>query len=116
MLDPAKSEAHQDPFHNEGDQDGTNYKSMEWWQAAVIMIAETVSIGILSLPSVLVRVGLAPGIILIAGLGSIATYTAHVLWQLKMAYPWIHTYADAAQVIGMFDSRLDASSTSTDQR
>lgn len=42
------------------------------------MIAETISLGILSLPSVLARVGLVPGLILIVGLGIIATYTGWV--------------------------------------
>jgi amino acid permease len=42
------------------------------------MIAETISLGILSLPSVLARIGLVPGLILIVGLGIIATYTGWV--------------------------------------
>lgn len=43
------------------------------------MIAETISLGILSLPSVLARIGMAPGIILIVGLGIVATYTGWVI-------------------------------------
>lgn len=42
------------------------------------MIAETISLGILSLPSVLARIGLVPGLILLVGLGIIATYTGWV--------------------------------------
>jgi amino acid permease len=42
------------------------------------MIAETISLGILSLPSVLARIGLVPGLILIVGLGIVATYTGWV--------------------------------------
>jgi amino acid permease len=53
------------------------------------MIAETVSLGILSLPSVLAAIGLVPGVILIASLGILATYTGYVFWQFKMEYPWV---------------------------
>lgn len=53
------------------------------------MIAETISLGILSLPSVLARVGMVPGIIMIIGLGALATYTGYVLGQFKLAYPHV---------------------------
>lgn len=39
------------------------------------MIAETIALGILSLPSALATLGMVPGVILIVGLGLIATYT-----------------------------------------
>jgi hypothetical protein len=42
------------------------------------MIAETISLDMLSLPSVLAAVGMIPGIITIAGLGIPATYTGYV--------------------------------------
>jgi hypothetical protein len=48
------------------------------------MIAETISLGILSLPSVLARIGLVPGLILIVGLGIIATYTGWVCLLLTL--------------------------------
>jgi amino acid permease len=54
-----------------------------------VLIAETISLGILSLPSVLATVGMVPGVLLIAGLGIIATYTGYVFWQFKMAYPHV---------------------------
>jgi len=53
------------------------------------MIAETVSLGILSLPAVLAGVGIVAGLILIAGLGVMATYTGYTIWQFKMAYPHV---------------------------
>ena len=53
------------------------------------MIAETISLGILSLPSVLATVGLVPGFLLVLGLGIIATYSGFVIGQFKEAYPWV---------------------------
>lgn len=85
------------------------------------MIAETVSLGILSLPSTLKAVGLVPydpapciarhifnpiltcesrGIVLLVGLGFLATYTGYVLGQFKLAYPQVHTFAEAGGIIG----------------
>jgi amino acid permease len=58
----------------------------------IVMIAETISLGILSLPSVLAAIGLVPGIILIAGLGILATYTGYVIGQFKLKYPYVHQH------------------------
>ena len=63
------------------------------------MIAETISLGILSLPSVLAAIGLVGGLILVIGLGIIATYTGYVIGQFKLAYPHIHNMADAGEVL-----------------
>lgn len=38
-------------------------------------------------------------IILIIGLGLVATYTGYVLGQFKLAYPHIHSMADAGEVM-----------------
>lgn len=38
-------------------------------------------------------------IILIIGLGLVATYTGYVLGQFKLAYPHIHSMADAGEVL-----------------
>lgn len=87
-----------DPFGDETDAE-VKYRTMTWWQVSAVMIAETISLGILSLPSVLSTVGMVPGVILIAGLGILATYTGYVLGQFKMAYPHVHNMADAGEVL-----------------
>lgn len=63
------------------------------------MVAETVSIGILSLPAVIAALGLVPAIILLVGLGLLATYTGYVIGQFRWRYPHIHNLADAGEVI-----------------
>jgi hypothetical protein len=47
-----------DPF---GDEEFAEikYRTLQWWQCGMIMIAETVSLGILSLPSAVAVLGLA---------------------------------------------------------
>ena len=48
-----------DPF---GDEEFAEikYRTLQWWQCGMIMIAETVSLGILSLPSAVAVLGLVP--------------------------------------------------------
>ena len=95
-----KASKHEDPFAaEEDDSSGVQYRTLAWWQAAMIMIAETISLGILSLPSVVAEIGLVGAIILILGFGAIATYSGYVLGQMKSAYPFIHTFADAGEVL-----------------
>ncbi|KIW15411.1 hypothetical protein PV08_05457 [Exophiala spinifera] len=87
-----------DPFGDE-EGDGVKYRTLKWWQCSMIMIAETISLGILSLPSVLATIGMAPGGILIICLGIIATYSGYVIGQFKKAHPWVHNMADAGYVL-----------------
>ncbi|KAG8527873.1 uncharacterized protein KY384_006789 [Bacidia gigantensis] len=88
----------EDPFGDESKSE-VKYKTMAWWQAGMIMVAETISLGILSLPSVLAALGIVPGVILIAGLGIVATYTGYVLGQFKLTYPHVHNMADAGEIL-----------------
>ncbi|WPG97848.1 Hypothetical protein R9X50_00063000 [Acrodontium crateriforme] len=98
ILEKPRSTAnHDDPFGN--DDGEVQYRTMAWWQAALIMIAETVSLGILSLPSAIAGIGMVPGVILIIGLGIIATYTGYTIGQFKAAYPFVHNMADAGEVL-----------------
>ncbi|KAH0543616.1 hypothetical protein FGG08_002054 [Glutinoglossum americanum] len=100
----------EEPFGDEEHSD-VKYRTMAWWWVSFgrlrtdepridyIMIAETISLGILSLPSALATIGLVPGIILIIGLGMAATYTGYVIGQFKACYPHVHNMADAGEVL-----------------
>ncbi|KAE8385588.1 hypothetical protein ETB97_004766 [Aspergillus alliaceus] len=87
-----------DPFGDEEFAE-VKYRTLHWWQCAMIMIAETISLGILSLPSAMAALGLVPTVILIIGLGLVATYTGYVLGQFKLRYPHVHSMADAGEVL-----------------
>lgn len=63
------------------------------------MIAETVSLGILSLPAAVSRIGLVPGAILTVSFGVLTTYTGYLVHKFKMRYPDVHSFADAAGLI-----------------
>lgn len=58
------------------------------------MIAETISLGILSLPKSVAAMGIVPGVLLILLFGLIATYTGVVIWQFKMKHPSVASVAD----------------------
>ncbi len=92
-LDPASETSPHDEedhavdvFGHEEDHQ-IQYKTLSWPLVAVLMIAEIVSNGMLSLPSSLAVVGLVPGIIVIVFLGVFGLFTAWVLIQFKLRHP-----------------------------
>lgn len=89
---------YESPFGDEEFAD-VRYRTLHWWQCGMIMIAETISLGILSLPSAIATLGLVPGVILIAGLGLLATYTGYVIGQFKLRYPHVHSMGDAGEIL-----------------
>ncbi|KAK1143704.1 hypothetical protein N8T08_006104 [Aspergillus melleus] len=87
-----------DPF---GDEEigEVKYRVLNWWQAGVLMIAENTSIGILSLPSAVSVLGIAPSIVLILGMAGISWYTGYTIGRFKLRYPHIHSMGDAGEVL-----------------
>ncbi|KTW31100.1 uncharacterized protein T551_01652 [Pneumocystis jirovecii RU7] len=75
------------------------YKTMLWWHATTLMISETVSLGVLSLPSMFATIGINLGLFFVLFLGIVATYTGYVLGQFKLKYPFVNTMSDAAFVL-----------------
>ena len=65
-----------------------------------VMLAETVSLGILTLPWSISKLGLIPGLLLVFFSGVLATYTGYVYGQFKLAHPQITDVAGAAYVLG----------------
>jgi amino acid permease len=84
-----------------GDEENNaiRYKTLSWQLVAVLMIAEIVSNGMLSLPQALATVGIVPGVILIVFLGVWATFTSWVLIQFKLRHPQVHNMGDAGYIL-----------------
>ncbi|KAJ5899905.1 hypothetical protein N7495_004649 [Penicillium taxi] len=76
------------------------YKVLRWWQCGLLMVAETVSLGVLSLPAAIAGLGLVPAIIVLIALGLIASYTGFIMGQMKLKFPHITTMSDAGEVVG----------------
>jgi len=71
------------------------------------MVAETISLGILSLPAAIAGLGIAPGMILLIGLGFVASYTGFIMGQFKWRHPHVSSIADAGEVLmGSFGREL----------
>ncbi|KNG91320.1 amino acid transporter [Aspergillus nomiae NRRL 13137] len=95
-----------DPFGNEATAE-VKYKTLKWWQCGMFMIAESVSLGVLSLPATLDTLGFVPALILIVGLGILALYTGYVIGQFRERHPHIHNLADAGEILmGRFGREL----------
>ncbi len=75
------------------------YKTLSWRMVAVLMIAEIVSNGMLSLPGALAVVGIVPGLIIIIFLGVFATFTSWILIQFKLRHPQVHNMGDAGMIL-----------------
>ncbi|KAM3498070.1 hypothetical protein MY10362_008593 [Beauveria mimosiformis] len=92
------AESAHDVFGSEEHHD-IKYKRLSWQLVAILMIAEIVSNGMLSLPSAFAAVGMVPGIVIIIFLGVFATYTSWLLVQFKLRHPEVHTMADAGFIM-----------------
>jgi len=77
-----------------------HYKTLSWQFVSLLMIAEIVSNGMLSLPSALAVVGIVPAVVLIVFLGVFALYTAKLLIDFKLNHPSVHNMGDAGFVLG----------------
>ncbi|KAF9693535.1 hypothetical protein EKO04_008312 [Ascochyta lentis] len=84
-----------------GNEEGAEiqYKTCDWWETGVLMLAENVSLGVLALPQALAILGLVPGLLCICFLGLIATYTGWLIGEFKLAYPKVQSFADCGELI-----------------
>ncbi|KAJ5567234.1 Amino acid transporter transmembrane [Penicillium sp. DV-2018c] len=95
-----------DAFGNE-EYAEIKYKTLKWWQCGLLMICESVSLGVLSLPSAMATLGIVPGVILIVGLGLLATYTGYNIGLFRERYPHIQNLGDAGEILlGKFGREL----------
>ncbi|KAF2178130.1 amino acid transporter [Zopfia rhizophila CBS 207.26] len=88
-----------DPVFGNEEGAAIHYRTMEWWHASIVMLAETISLGVLALPRAVAILGLVPGLLLIFVLGIIAGYTGYIIGQFKRAYPGMQSFADCGMLI-----------------
>jgi amino acid permease len=100
---PSQDSEHQpdppaDVFGDEANAE-VHYKTCKWYHAGILMIAETISLGVLALPLTLASLGFVPGVLLIITLGIMAGYTAYLIGKFKLAYPAVQSFADCGELI-----------------
>ncbi|KAJ3551374.1 hypothetical protein NM688_g4742 [Phlebia brevispora] len=87
-----------DVFGDEAGHD-IQYKTLSWQFVSLLMIAEIVSNGMLSLPNAMAVVGIVPALILTVFLGIFALYTAKLLIDFKLNHPDVHNMGDAGYIL-----------------
>ncbi|CAG8172776.1 unnamed protein product [Penicillium salamii] len=87
-----------DPFGNE-EEGEVQYRTMSWVQCAILMIAENISLGILSFPSAVATLGMVPAAVILVFLSVLSWYTGLLIGQFKLRYPQVHSMADAGGVL-----------------
>ncbi|RAH70336.1 uncharacterized protein BO66DRAFT_374017 [Aspergillus aculeatinus CBS 121060] len=95
---PNESPPADDPFGNE-EMAEVKFRTMKWWNCGMLMIAENISLGILSLPSAVATLGIVPSILIILGMSGISWYTGYVMGQFKLRYPQVHSMGDAGELL-----------------
>ncbi|KAF7944209.1 hypothetical protein EAE96_010611 [Botrytis aclada] len=96
---PPKTETEATTLTTASSPQPLHFRSMTWLHCAFIMIAETISLGILALPSVLSTIGLIPGLLLIIIMGLLAWYSGLLIHRFRTAYPAIISWADACSIL-----------------
>ncbi|GJN78495.1 hypothetical protein PLIIFM63780_001989 [Purpureocillium lilacinum] len=79
---------------------GKTYRTLTRWDTILVLVTNQVGLGILSLPKILLTLGLVPGVIAILGLGVVSFYTAFELLQFWRAHPHCVNMVDMARVVG----------------
>ncbi|KAJ6051414.1 uncharacterized protein N7446_006046 [Penicillium canescens] len=87
-----------DPFGNE-EMAEVKYRTMKWWHCGMLMIAENISLGILSLPSAVATLGMAPAAIILLFMSGLSWYTGYVIGQFKIRHPHVHSMGDAGEIL-----------------
>ncbi|KAL2018238.1 hypothetical protein VTK56DRAFT_1145 [Thermocarpiscus australiensis] len=73
-----------------------HFHRLGWKRLTIVLVVTAVALGSLSLPQAFATLGMVPGVILCVGIGLVAMYTSYVIGQVKLKYPHISHYADAA--------------------
>lgn len=88
-----------DPFAaGEGE---VNFRTTGWMRASVFFIKMTFGIGVLSIPSSFLELGLALGICFVIGWGVMNTYMAHLMGRFKLKWPAFHALPDAVKIMAI---------------
>ena len=89
------------------------FRTMRWWHVGALMVAETISLGVLGLPHALRVLGIFWGIIVILCFGLLATFTGYQYGQFGIAHHTVASVGDAAEIMfGRWGREIVGSSAS----
>lgn len=75
------------------------FSRLGWKRLVVVLIVEAVALGALSLPSSFASLGMVPGTLVSVLFGMVAIYAGHNVGAVKVKYPNVENYADAARLM-----------------
>ncbi|KAL7941863.1 transmembrane amino acid transporter domain-containing protein [Trichoderma barbatum] len=83
------------------------FNRLGWKRLTIVLIVEAIALGSLSLPSAFATLGMVAGTICSVGLGLLAIYTSDLVGMVKIKFPEVAHYADAARLVaGTFGYEL----------
>ncbi|SMR64293.1 unnamed protein product [Zymoseptoria tritici ST99CH_3D1] len=77
----------------------TKADKMNWMETASVMCAETVSLGILSLPNAAAVMGVVPVLIVIGFMSTATYFSGLALWRIKLRHPGVSSYGDVGELM-----------------
>lgn len=104
-TDPSIDEDEQIPIEPIGsniyDQDGgKNYRTMTRKDTILVLTTTQLGLATVSLPSILLELGIVPGLIAIVGFGLLSWYAGFQLLQFYKKHPHVVNIVDAARIVG----------------
>ncbi|UPK94859.1 hypothetical protein LCI18_005794 [Fusarium solani-melongenae] len=81
-------------------QGGKNFRTLKRWDTIFILFANQIGLGILSLPSTLMTLGIVPGLIALIGIGVLSWYTAYELLQYYRLHPQVVNVVEMTRFVG----------------
>lgn len=80
-----------------------HFHRLGWKRLTVILVAEAIALGSLSLPSAFAKLGMVAGVLCCIAIGLVAIYTSHLIGQVKLKFPHVKHYGEA---MGLFMGRF----------
>ncbi|KAF5024067.1 hypothetical protein F66182_3863 [Fusarium sp. NRRL 66182] len=82
------------------EQGEKNYRTLGRWDTILILFTNQLGLGILSLPSTMMTLGIVPGIIAIIGIGALSWYSAYQLLQFYRRHPNVVSIVEMTRIVG----------------
>ncbi|KAJ9427685.1 hypothetical protein QL093DRAFT_2094834 [Fusarium oxysporum] len=77
-------------------QGTAHFHRLGWKRLTVVLIVQAIALGSLSLPGAFATLGMVAGVISCIGIGLIAMYASYMVGLVKLKYPDVDHYVDAA--------------------
>ncbi|WVQ75642.1 hypothetical protein IAR50_005271 [Cryptococcus sp. DSM 104548] len=81
------------------EEGATNYRSLGWIRASVLLVKVQIGLGVLSIPAALDSLGFVPAILVIIAACLIISWANYIVGIFKLHHPEVYTLADVGYVM-----------------